>query len=170
MKRYFGLAALLACAVCVAPLAFADSKAAPEEKGLCKADEQAVFSCLMSKGEKTASICVSGKNLTYRYGKPEKIELEFPARPAAGADKFKFKRQPSDLNLLRSLSFVNGDVRYVLTHVEYSQRFTPGKDDTADVSVEIKGKRAVHLRCGDEVIVHWKRLEGVLPADPEGFE
>ena len=51
---------------------------------LCEANEKIVFSCALAKPAKIVSLC-SSKELTkdrgylqYRFGLPEKIELEFP--------------------------------------------------------------------------------------------
>ena len=53
------------------------------DAGLCHADEQVAFSCPVAA--KTVSLCTAGTGriaaLTYRYGRPGRIENEFVARP-----------------------------------------------------------------------------------------
>ncbi|MEO7055446.1 MAG: hypothetical protein ABI281_05750, partial [Caldimonas sp.] len=65
--------------------------------GLCSADEQAIFSCVVAGSGKTVSLCASkalekGRGtLAYRFGRPGRIELTFPDAAAAGDSLVQFR-------------------------------------------------------------------------------
>jgi hypothetical protein len=69
-------------------------KVRPQAQGLCASNEEPVFSCkLQGNSPKTVSLCASPissqgeRSFRYRYGRPSKIELEYPAA-GNGGDAF----------------------------------------------------------------------------------
>src|SRR5689334_11813206 len=71
-------------------------------RSLCSTGEQIIFSCSVKHGTgragetKIASLCASPRltkeagYLQYRFGLPNKIELEYPARRTATQEAFKY--------------------------------------------------------------------------------
>jgi hypothetical protein len=166
--------ALILAALFSAPLAVADSKTAEEDRGLCAADEQVIFSCRIKKSRKAASVCAEGKNLAYRVGKPGKIELQFPSAPGPGRENFKHKRLPSDGEEDTYFSFDNAGVHYeiqtsVPTYKGQQQDHAAKSSGTLAVTASGRPK-AVELKCGDALIIQWPKLKGVLPPGEFGFE
>ena len=77
-------AAVLALAAMSAHAAAADTQAGATQ---CRADEPVLFSC--ETGKKVVSLCGAGKttrlaSITYRYGTPGNVELEYTATLANG--------------------------------------------------------------------------------------
>lgn len=69
-------------------------KVQPQAQGLCTSNEEPMFSCkLQGSNSKTASLCASPastqgeRSFRYRFGRPSKIELEYPAA-GNGGDAF----------------------------------------------------------------------------------
>ena len=92
--------------------------------GLCKADEEAVFSCaLKGKAGKTVSLCASPKpaqgdtSFRYRYGRPSKIELEYPS---VGDGNDSFTRTPLRWGAMvgHAFAFTNAGYKYILYSTE----------------------------------------------------
>src|SRR5690242_7709451 len=86
IQRAWILAAL--CPLALAPVA-ARLPGAPAS-GLCRAGEAAIFSC--RAGAKQVSVCGGQANgrryAQYRFGRPGKLELAYPAQPAGGGLRF----------------------------------------------------------------------------------
>jgi hypothetical protein len=92
--------AVIACSL-VAAGALESSTAASQGAGLqvgtlCAKNERVIFSCPIKRPAKIVSLCAS-KGLTsnqgylqYRFGLPEKIELEFPKERAGTQQKFQY--------------------------------------------------------------------------------
>jgi len=83
----------------------------------CQADEKVYFSCVA--GKKTVSLCgdvSSGSitKLTYRYGKPDKVELEFSATSASGPHFMATVEPDSPRAAIREVWFDRGDIRYLM--------------------------------------------------------
>ena len=83
----------------------------------CDADERPYFSCVV--GKKTVSLCgsiTSGgiTRLTYRYGKPGDVELEFSATSASGLHFMATVEPDSPRAAIREVWFDRGDIRYLM--------------------------------------------------------
>lgn len=83
----------------------------------CRAAEKVYFSCIA--GKKTVSLCgdVSGdgiSKLTYRYGVPGKVELEFSATSASGPHFMATVEPDSPRAAIEEVWFDRGDVRYLM--------------------------------------------------------
>ena len=59
---------------------------AARAQSLCAKDETTYFSCPASNGRSINLCGKSAQTLQYRFGKPGRVELAFPARPEEGAD------------------------------------------------------------------------------------
>lgn len=90
------------------------ARAAPVTQ--CHADETPYFSCVT--GAKIVSLCGAGQasaisRLTYRYGKPGQVELEFTA--TAGGPHFMATLEPDSPRAeVREVWFDRGDIRYLM--------------------------------------------------------
>ena len=86
-----------------------------------KANEKTVFGFDTSKGKKlTLSMDKNGKYIVYRYGTPDKVELEFPDNKSQSYELFTYSHymrgggaanSGMDLNWLR---FQNGEYQFVI--------------------------------------------------------
>lgn len=89
-----------------------------DELTLCHPHEEVYFSCPI--GKKIASVCASG-NITpdsgyvqYRFGQPDKIELEYPSKPYPPRDHFSISDiHAGNLNVVH-LKFKSGPYDYVV--------------------------------------------------------
>lgn len=103
--------------VAMAGAAFAPALSGAASATHCKADEKPYFSCMA--GKKTVSLCgevAAGgiRKLTYRYGKPGNVELEFAAT-SAGAPHFMATVEPdSPRAKVSEVWFDRGGFRYLL--------------------------------------------------------
>jgi hypothetical protein len=132
----------------------------------CTAQEQVVFSCSMAKSAKIVSLCASKpltKNvgyLQYRFGTPQKMELEFPATKTDTQRQFKYSYYfRASVNRFH-IMFDNAGVAYDV-YSEYDGEERPA---IARYGVEVtpKGKRAVQLACGKGHIGHFSDLPDAL--------
>lgn len=92
-------------------------------QSLCMDSEKNVFSFQEKKSKKVMSVCAgpNSGHLVYRFGKPEKVDLQFPAHlDASSWGKFEFsglRRAGGRSNAgfgEYSLSFVNGNAEYIV--------------------------------------------------------
>src|ERR1700741_4134038 len=74
----------------------AQSPGASHANSLCAKDERIIFSCPIKRPAKIVSVCAS-KDLTsdrgyiqYRFGLPEKVELEYPKERSGSQQKFQY--------------------------------------------------------------------------------
>jgi len=93
-----------------------------QEKTLCNPDEKVVFSCQIPKNKKFASLCaLKDASLTkgyvqYRFGKSEKIEMQFPEAKEPAGKNFTYVKD-KDITM-ETFKFVKGDFSYELVSGE----------------------------------------------------
>jgi hypothetical protein len=127
---------------------FTAGSATAETHSLCTDLEKTVFSFQESKSKKLTSICKGTKSeyLVYRFGRKEKVELQYPAELNESSwKKFEFygRRRPGGKMNAGfgdyTLSFENGQVQYVVFQ-EWSD-----EDDTYSIGVHVdaNGKTTV---------------------------
>ncbi len=108
-----------------APASAGGKKPAARAPHLCKAAEQVFFACrIKGKAGKLVSLCGSrdlaekdGRlvgRLEYRFGKPGKPELTFPAPGADLRKAFEYSRYTRPMFSLVHFGFVNKGFRYTL--------------------------------------------------------
>jgi hypothetical protein len=148
-----GLAAMVVMALC-SPL---PARAAPT---LCQAGETPVFACPI--GHKRLSVCASKtpahgqQYLIYRFGKPGRVELEYPADHRPPRDAFTFDYSISDEHIREAssltLSFLWGGARYTVFR------------EIFDATVEKEGvrvsspKRTIELPCAAPATLNLRLL------------
>jgi hypothetical protein len=118
MKQAAALLALLFSAVTV------------HAKGLCTTKEEVIISFQVKKSAKMASVCKgdAASYLVYRFGTPQKIELQYPQKlDASSWDKFRFEgyhrgggKQNAGMDLY-SLSFNIGEYEYEIAQTWHAE-------------------------------------------------
>jgi hypothetical protein len=84
---------------------------------LCHADEKPFFSCVV--GMKTVSLCGEApagdiRKLTYRFGRADKVELEFAATSAKGPHFLATEEPVAPQAVIRQVWFAHGEFGYLL--------------------------------------------------------
>ncbi|MBS1190550.1 MAG: hypothetical protein H6R10_2342 [Rhodocyclaceae bacterium] len=133
----------------------------------CSQDEIDYFSCRIAGSGKVASLCGGNDSgqledawLQYRFGKPKKVEFEYPATRANSLKQFQgthFSRY-SYLTVL----FINGKALYEIElRDDYSAK---GRRISGAINVEVEKKRTT-LRCDRPVKESsWDALLDLIPA------
>lgn len=161
------LFAILTFALALAPsLPRAES---PNPHGqLCKADEEAYAGCRLRGSGKLLAFCIAkgtqlpstpmgdraprlvvpkARTLVYRFGRPGRIELEYPKRRAGSADKFRYAQAAYSRGGETRFRFHNGGFRY-----DYVSRLIArgqGHDNYHSLSIYRGKKRVALLKCED---------------------
>jgi hypothetical protein len=133
----------------------------PEEKFLCRKDEQIVFGCNL--GKKVLSLCASaGSSSTdttfqYRFGTPSHLELQVPDTLSLAKDHFWFSSTAYSGGGAAHIRFVNADYEYVLfdstvrTNFGKSGRHDPQFD--AGVLILHQGKTVSLRHCSNDAAI-----------------
>lgn len=133
---------------------------AARAQSLCAKDETTYFSCPASHGR---SINLCGKpaqTLQYRFGKPGRVELAFPAQPEEGADAFRYAHYSRFQVDRFELRFDNAGTEYVLFDYTESGRREAGVGVTqAGKEVSVSCRMPIRSRLGE--------LEGKLKCDTD---
>jgi hypothetical protein len=132
------------------------SRSLPPGGSLCRARETVLFEC--DTGRKTIAVCGgdlgNGRNyVQYRYGRPGRLELEYPSRTVHAPGAFTHASRPYSGGGEGQIRFVSRGVEYVV----YSRviRTGFGPDGHHDAKFEdgvfvLRGGRLVsHQRCLD---------------------
>lgn len=121
------------------------------DKDLCGKDEEVLISFKIADSDKIAAICISKLNsdyIIYRYGKPSKIELEYPDKTDSSWNKFTYsyyirgggiENEGMDLNYL---NFENGGYNYRI-YEEYASQ-----SDETSVGIIV-----TNLNTGEETVI-----------------
>ena len=136
-------------AVLLAGGATATARAPGPSANLCTPIERVAYAC--TAGAKLVSLCALGDGLTYRYGKPGKPELSYPAAGAAARTAFRFSSTAYSGGGEARVRFTNGGYEYVL----YTALIARGwnADGTRDggtydgVLVRKRGRNVANIRC-----------------------
>ena len=104
-------------AALLAAIVFAPALACAAPKSLCHGDEKPFFSCVV--GQKTVSLCgepTAGqiRQLTYRYGRVDKVELEFSAKSASGPHFLATQEPAAPRAVIRQVWFDRGPFSYLM--------------------------------------------------------
>jgi hypothetical protein len=139
--------------------------------GLCRSGERTVFDCELRSPGKRFSLCASKDfsaakgSLVYRFGGPERIELELPKDTKSSQRFFHYHRYTRPLVTLLTLRFENGEFTYVI-EVDDDEEERPR---LYEASIEVQSdKRDVSetLTCR-HFAGSLDELEGVVAKDTE---
>ena len=168
------LAASFVCGYgpCAAPLRLSAFQSAAantlQPNSLCAKNERVIFSCPLKRPAKIVSLCAS-KDLTsergylqYRFGVPEKIELEFPQSKTGTQQKFQYTHYFRAQVDLTEISFSRNGYEYQITD-DYNGEEKPAQISQG-VSVTAPGNpRDVSLVCRTKPKADYTDLQAVLP-------
>jgi len=122
----------------------------------------------MARMQKTLSLCASkdvaadSGHLAYRFGSPERIELEFP-HPGTelSAKRFRYAHYLRAGVDRTEVSFRVGETAYtVFSYFDVDQRPTVSEG----VRV-VQGGKVSDLHCEGKSVSNWKLLETAVPCD-----
>ncbi|MGZ3692619.1 MAG: hypothetical protein ACXVAX_14010 [Pseudobdellovibrio sp.] len=137
---------------------------------LCAQGEKVYFNCQTAKDSKTISVCgspdLSKKRgyLKYRFGTPEKIELEFPSNKKNSLQKFYFAhylRYQTDYSLL---SFTHKKFKYAVFK-NYDETQKPKTSSGVMITTDDQNEKSII--CKNELVFELNQLEGIVACDPE---
>ena len=138
--------------------------------GLCTADEQVVFSCAIARSGKTVSLCASkalARNhgtLAYRFGRPGRVELKFPAAGSDSLAQFRHAHYFRARTDRTEVSFARGGHDYTVFDY-YDGDAKPAY--ARGVAVSGPGGSQRQFLCAGAVTARLQRLEGVVPCDAD---
>jgi hypothetical protein len=133
---------------------------AARAQSLCAKDETTYFSCPASNGRSINLCGKSAQTLQYRFGKPGRVELAFPARPEDGADAFRYAHYSRSQVDRFELRFDNAGAEYVLfDYTESGQREAGVGVTQGGKEISVSCRRPVRSRLGE--------LEGKLKCDTD---
>ena len=143
-----------------------------QPNSLCAKDERIIFSCPVKRPAKIVSLCAS-KDLTsergylqYRFGVPEKIELEFPQSKTGTQQKFQYTHYFRARVDLTEISFTINGYEYQITD-DYNGEEKPAQISQG-VSVTAPGKpKDVNFSCRTKPKADYTDLQAVLPGGSE---
>jgi len=151
-------------------LAHTSANNAVESKivSLCAKDEKTIWSC-ETTGRKIVSICGSRElnkergYLQYRFGRPGRVELEYPRQRQNTQTAFSYFRYTRPLVTYLGLRFQTGGYDYEV--YDNSNEEAGAGSSEAGVSVTLTGNTAAASdhRCRKPVVHHLIELEEVVP-------
>src|SRR5438552_15599515 len=138
-----------------------------QPNSLCATNERIIFSCLVKRRAKIVSVCAS-RDLTsergylqYRFGLPEKIELEFPKDRTGTQEKFHYTHYFRAQFDLTEISFSINGYEYQVTD-DYNGEEKPAQI-IQGVSVTAPGKpKEVTFVCRTKPRADYTDLHAVI--------
>ena len=135
---------------------------------LCARDEQTIWSCEIAGSRKTASICGSpqldaGRGyVQYRFGRPGRVELEFPRQRQNTQSAFTYKRYTRPLVTSLAIKFTIDRYTYKI-YDESNDEERPGRR-AARISVVPpgEGSKPSDLSCRKPIAGTLMSLEDVV--------
>jgi hypothetical protein len=160
------LAHLLVAISALVFVAVSNDANATSQASLCQPGERVVFSCGLKRPAKLVALCAS-KSLTkesgylqYRFGVPDKIELEYPKQREGSTQLFRYHHYFRAQVDLTEISFTNDGVEYTVFD-NYNGEEKPAVSEEG-VTVSDKGKDTT-LGCRGRAKVDFENLQNILP-------
>jgi hypothetical protein len=119
---------------------------------LCTNEEKIVFSCALKRSMKIVSLCSSqklnkdGGYLQYRFGAPDKIELEFPDNRADSLKVFKYSHYFRAMVDYTEISFSRNGYTYTVFDEYNGEEKPPVSEQGLTVTTD-GSKREVKYLC-----------------------
>ena len=136
---------------------------------LCQRDEKVVFSCTVSKAAKIVSLCAS-KQLTkeqgylqYRFGLPDKIELEYPKQRGRPQDAFEYSHYFRAQFDQTEISFSLNGYEYSVVD-DYNGEQKPAQHSQGVTITPPNSDKQVVLSCRGRAQAQYADLTDVFPA------
>jgi len=143
--------------------------AASPVPSLCTKDEKPLIRWAVKGSEKLVSLCASldlGKDrgyLQYRFGKPDQIELRFPASTEKTQQQFVYSHYFRARFDQTQLSFVNQGVRYTLRDDYDGEGAKPVKSTSIAIEPASGKGREKEIRCRELAPSDLAALGDALP-------
>ena len=142
----------------------------PRAVSLCDSTEQIIFSCTTKPAGKLVSLCAS-KDLTkdkgylqYRFGLPNKIELEFPQKREQTQQSFKYSHYFRAQVDQTEISFTSNGYQYSIVD-DYNGEERPARTSQG-VRVTPPNGKEVTLSCRGRAVADYSILGDVLGTEP----
>ncbi|MFY9477360.1 MAG: hypothetical protein WAQ08_06815 [Aquabacterium sp.] len=149
-KRNLACGWMLGLMVCSA-----SAQAAPTPT-LCQPDETVWFSCRIGQA-KTVSLCGTPQTLQYRFGTPQRVELQYPKVATNGFTSFSWGHYSRSQVDRIQIGFDNHGTTYaVFDYTEGKQR---------DAGVEVNATKQLH--CTSAPQSQLGKLKDKLPCDED---
>ena len=168
------LAAALGLGLGFLPLASTPptTTAAQSQKMLCAANEQLIFGGVTTGGK---MVCLCGSpNLTaqrgylqYRFGRPGRIELEYPAERAGSQQRFYYAHYTRFQREWASVRFRNQEYNYRLFYSFDGETGRPTTEYGLNVYLGEGDKGTNFTLRRNTVVGRLQALEDILPCDRE---
>ncbi|OYT72808.1 MAG: hypothetical protein CFK52_04130 [Chloracidobacterium sp. CP2_5A] len=158
----------------VSPLLAARLPAAAQAQGkmLCAGSERLIFGAITTGG-KMVCLCASPDlasqrgYLQYRFGRPGRVELEYPAERAGSQQKFYYAHYARYQLEWASVRFKNNEYNYRLYYSYDRESGRPRTEYGLSVYLGEGDKGTGFLLRRNTVVGALQQLEGVLPCDRE---
>jgi len=134
---------------------------------LCTTDERVVFSCPLRKSMKLVSLCASVKlskaegYLQYRFGMPNRIELEYPRERVNSQKAFEYSHYFRAKVDLTDISFTKDGYAYKLFD-EYNGEETPAVSGQGVSVTSPEARKETTYRCSNKAQVDFSLIGEVL--------
>lgn len=138
--------AYLACALC------GSCTAATHPGSLCSTNEQVIFNCTVK--HKLLSVCSkqddrSSEYVQYRFGLPEKTELEYPSSKVSSKKKFRLSVTSYAGGGEAHLRFDNAGYSYIVFDRSVREEGGDAEFDSGVVIIKVGTEQRSILRCDD---------------------
>ena len=138
----------------------------PQPGSLCNTDEKIIFNCTIKENAKIVSLC-SSRELTkdrgyiqYRFGRPGKVELEFPKSREKTQQAFKYSHYFRAQVDLTEISFTSDNYTYSIFD-DYNGEERPAQTSQG-VKVTPPNGREVTLTCRGRAKADYSNLGDVF--------
>ncbi|SEL36111.1 hypothetical protein SAMN05216359_10829 [Roseateles sp. YR242] len=148
--------------------AFADASATGAEsrtalvadRGLCQPEESVYFACPTARS-RWVSICGKPGTLQYRFGRPDRVELVFPAQATDGTSRLLYAGYFRE-------KVEKTEVRFEIQGTDYVvYDYQEGRKHASGVRVTTEEGKEVEIACQGPVISRLPQLKSVIPCDKE---
>jgi len=136
---------------------------------LCSASEKPLIRWIVKGGDKLVSVCASADfakdrgYLQYRFGRPGKVELQFPATTGGTHRQFTYSHYFRARFDETSLSFVNGGHRYTLRDDYDGEQRKAVKTTSITVEPNDGKGRTTEIKCHELAPSDLAALGDALP-------
>jgi hypothetical protein len=145
-------------------------KSAPPPTTLCGNGERVIFSCMLRQKAKVVSLCAS-KDVTnekgylqYRFGRPGKIELEFPKDRTNTQQQFEYSHYFRARVDLTEINFTVDGVSYSVFDDYQGEEKPEVSEQGVAINWPGTSKKEVRLRCAAKPKADYADLQDVLRA------
>jgi hypothetical protein len=144
-----------------------------QSSSLCRAEEQVMFSCTVTPGARSVSLCASSAldhrrgYLQYRYGSSGAVEWQFPQARANTQLAFRYARYFRAQVDRTEISFDDQGYRYTI--FDYYEGDMKPVTSIAGVRMSKHGatKLETELLCQGNASGKLGSLESIIPRDPD---